>query len=100
MFCNLIDNCEDSNIVFIKFSIIYNAAFDKYFPEKTVKLSNRMTPRHDWMTKGLMKSCMKKSKLYRKYCKNKTKENKDKYLAYRNKLKKLLRHSETRFYKD
>jgi hypothetical protein len=30
---NLIDNCEDSNIVFNKFSIIYNAAFDKYFPE-------------------------------------------------------------------
>ena len=79
---------------------MYNKAFDKYFPEKLVKLSNRMTPRHDWMTKGLMKSCIKKSKLYRKYCKNRTNENKKKYLAYKNKLKKLLHLAETRFYKD
>ena len=97
---NLIDHREDCNVAFNKFSVVYKKAFDKCFPEKTVKLSNRMTPRHDWMTKGLMKSCVKKSKLYRKYCKNRTKENKKRYITYRNNLKKILRLSEIRFYKD
>jgi hypothetical protein len=97
---SMIDKCEDPNVAFNEFSVTYRAAFDKYFPEKIVKCSNRMTPRHDWMTKGLMRSCMKKSKLYRKYCKNRTKRNKDNYLAYRNKLKKLIRLSETRYYKE
>ena len=45
------------------------SVFDKHFPQKQVKLSNRMTPRNPWMTKGLMKACNRKSQLYRKYCK-------------------------------
>ena len=69
---NSIERREDCNIAFSKLSLMYNKAFDNYFPEKLVKLSNRMTPRHDWMTKGLMKSCIKKSKLYRKCCTNRT----------------------------
>ena len=96
----MINQREDCKVAFNKLSVVYNKAFDKCFPEKIVKLSNRMTPRHDWMTKGLMKSCMKKSKLYRKYCKNRTKENKKRYITYRNNLKKILRLSEIRFYKD
>ena len=63
-------------------------------------LTNRMTPRHEWMTKGLMKSCVRKSNLYRKYCKNRTKYNKDRYTKYRNKLKNLLLNAEKDFYSE
>jgi len=63
-------------------------------------LPNSMIPRHDWMTKGLMKSCVKKSKLYRKYCNNRTKANKDKYTAYREKLKTFLRIAEKNYYSN
>jgi len=59
-----------------------------------------MTPRHAWMTKGLMKSCVKKSKLYKIYCKEKTNEHKNRYVTYRNKLKLVLRAAEKRFYSD
>ena len=78
----------------------YKSIFDQYFPERLIKLPNSMIPRHDWMTKGLMKSCVKKSKLYRKYCNNRTKANKDKYTAYREKLKTLLRIAEKNYYSN
>ena len=72
----------------------YKVIFDKYFPVRSFKIANRMTPRQAWNTKGLMKSCVKKCKLYRKFCKNRTKANNDKYKAYRDRLRCLLRKAE------
>jgi len=71
---------SDASKVYDFFFNAYKANFDNCFPEITVKKSNRMTPRHEWMTKGLMKSCVRKSNLYKKYCQNKSKYNKDKTL--------------------
>ena len=45
-----------------------------------------------------MKSCVKKSKLYRKFCKTQRKADKNKYTAYRNMLKTLLRKAEQNYY--
>jgi hypothetical protein len=90
----------DPSIAYDKFLNIYVSIFDKYFPQKHIKLSNRMTPRNPWMTKGLMKACTKKSQLYRKYCKSKTKANEQKYKKYRNKLKSLLWLAEQGYYKE
>jgi len=59
-----------------------------------------MTPRHAWMTKGLMRSCIKKSVLYKKYCTYGTSVNRDRYIAYRNKLKTLLKIAEKRYYSE
>lgn len=50
---------SDPSEAYNYFSCKYQSLFDKYFPEKNIKMSNRMTPRHVWMTKGLMKSCIK-----------------------------------------
>ena len=76
-------DCVDDQILlagpcdaYTSFLGIYQEVFDKHFPVKTTKLSNRMTPRHGWMTKGLTKSCVRKSKLYRAYCKNRCDSNK------------------------
>jgi hypothetical protein len=78
----------------------YQLIFDQHFPEKNFKCCNKMMPRNEWITKGLMKSCIRKSKLYKCYCQNRTKANKDKYVAYRNKLKILLSKAEKKFYLD
>ena len=78
----------------------YKSIFNKHFPEKNIKLSNRMTPRHPWMTKGLMKSCVKKSKLYRQFCNKKTPASKQRYIDYRKHLKRLLDKAEQDYYRD
>ena len=56
------------------------------------------SPRKEWMTKGLAKSCYKKSKLYRKALTNPTVENKKRYTDYKNKLKTILKKAEKSYY--
>jgi len=48
----------------------------------------------------LMKSCVKKSKLYKTFRKSNTIVHKEQYIAYRNKLKILLRSAEKKYYSD
>jgi len=45
---------------------IYLHLFDTHFPLQEFKFTKRMTPRTDWITPGLIKSCNKKSSLYKK----------------------------------
>ena len=59
-----------------------------------------MLPKNKWMTKGLMKSCVRKAKLYKRYCQNKTDTDKKRYIAYRNKLKMVLQKAEKKFVCD
>src|SRR5271157_198677 len=35
---------------------IYKTIFDRHFPVSKLKLSHKLTPRHEWMSKGLIKS--------------------------------------------
>ena len=97
---DLMDNTDDASGAYDYFLSVYATAFDVHFPMRNLKVSNRMTPRNDWMTKGLMKSCIKKSKLYRTYRKGGTIAQRDKYITYRNRLKKLLHIAEKNFYFD
>ncbi len=92
----VVNNTETAYNMFMnKFSAI----FDKYFPLKMFKYSKSKTPRQEWITKGLIKSCNKKSVLYKKYKLNPTEGNKARFISYRNKLKSLLRKAEKDFYK-
>src|SRR5882757_911086 len=77
---------------------VYKGIFDCSFPKITKRRSYRLTPRNEWMTKGLVVSCNKKSKLYKKYRQHPTATNKEKYSIYRNRLKSLLKKSEQRYY--
>ena len=76
---NCVNPTEPYNLFFNTFLKI----FDDHFPQKNLKLSRTKTPRKDWITKGLVKSCNKKSILYKKYIVNPTSENKSKYIKYR-----------------
>lgn len=89
----------DTNALFKTFMLVFNKLFNDHFPPKIVKFCRKKTPRSDWITKGLIKSCNKKSSLYKAYRKNPTTENKNKYVRYRNNLKSLLRKAENEYYK-
>src|SRR6266496_5287677 len=78
----------------------YKDIFDCCFPKVTRKRSYRKTPHNEWMTKCLIVSCNKKSKLYKKYRLNPTGPNKGKYVAYRNKLKSVLKKAERKLFAD
>jgi len=47
-----------------------------------------------WMTKALLQSCKKKSRLYKKYIKSPTEENRIKFVTYRNKFKRIRKDAE------
>ena len=50
------------------------------------------------MTQALLKSCNKKSHLYKKYIKNPTQENKSRFVVYRNNFKKIRKAAERHYY--
>ena len=95
-----ITNCSDPSEAFLSFFNVYKHLFDKCFPLVTRHHSYRMTPRNEWMTKSLIKSCNKKSRLYKKYRLHPTVANKDRYVAYRNKLKTVLKKAERSFFAE
>ena len=74
--------------------------FNEYFPLKMFKTSKRLTPRQEWMTKALVKSCNKKSLLYKQFIKNKTASKREKYIKYRNKLNSLLKAAKQKYYEN
>ena len=88
------DPNEAYNVFMKKFSLI----FDEHFPQKIARQTRAKTPRSEWITSGLIKSCNKKSILYKKYIKNPSPETKNKYIRYRNKLKSILRKAEKDYY--
>ncbi len=76
------------------------AIFNECFPLKTLKLSHRLTPRHPWMTKGLVRSCLRKSKLYGIYTKSGLDSDKNIYLAFKKKLENLINAAEKSYYSE
>lgn len=97
------DHCssgQDASNAYDLFHNQYNIIFNKHFPLKSLKCSYRLTPRHEWMTKGLIKSCLKKSKLYKKYRKTGKTVDKNCFVAYKKKLKHLLKVAEKTYYFD
>ena len=81
-------------------SIVYTVRhFRKIFPEKVFKMNRKFRPRKEWVTKGLINSCIK-NKLYKKYKITGKLIDKENYNNYRNTLTKLLKLTEKSFYAD
>ena len=89
---------NNTSIAYQSFTNQYKSIFDKHFPINTVKTPHRLAPRHPWMTKGLIRSCIKKSTLYKKYKKTGTALNKQRFLVYRKTLNRLLNVAEKSHY--
>ena len=95
---NTSSHCNDPAELYSQFLNKYCELYDKFFPIKILKKSHKLFPRQEWITTGLIRSCNKKCKLYKRFIKNPTDANKCKYTSYRNKLKKLLKVAEKQFY--
>ena len=95
---NLCQNAANTSAAFDSFHSRYVAIFEKCFPVKTVKTSHRLTPRQPWMTKGLVRSCLRKSKLYGLYRKTGLECDKSKYKTFKKKLDQLLNTAEKSYY--
>ena len=92
------DNSVNPNESYSIFISRFNSLFENYFPVKDHKISKNNSPRTEWITKGLIKSCKRKSKLYRLWINNPTTNNRSRYIKYRNKLNTLVKLTEKDYY--
>src|SRR5271165_4613389 len=83
-----------------KFQETLFAAFDKFFPKQVKKANCKLMPRQDWMTKGLVTSCLTKAKLYQKYRQSDKLLDKINYQNFDHQLKKLVRAAEKNYYTE
>jgi len=91
---------SDPTVAYEYFYSQFKAIFNRSFPEKTTKLSYRNTPRQPWMTKGLLKSCNKKTNLFKTYCQTQSIQSKNRYITYRNKFNSILHKAKQTYYKE
>ena len=75
----------------------YTAVYNSCFPLKkqTVK---RGTLNKPWLSKALLESIRKKNKLYKRYLRNPSPQNEEKYKKYKNKLNNSLRIAKRLYY--
>ena len=92
------DNIKDANAAYNSFHNVYKELFDKHFSLKTTSEKKKCSPIAEWMTKGLVKACNKKSLLYKKYKTSGLAIDKQKFVTYRNKLKSILNEEKRNFY--
>ena len=88
---------SDPDNSYHSFISIYSKHYNNCFP--LVKANNR-SPRKDWCTPGIVNSCRTKDKLYKKYIKRPSQENRENYIRFRNKLNCVIRIAKRKFYFD
>lgn len=80
------------------FLIIISQIFDETFPVIAKNSSSKF--KKPWMSPALLKSVKTKSKLYKKYLKDPTYENKKSYNTYNNKFKTIMKKAEKLYYSN
>ena len=89
------------NEAYNNFVIKLNETLDKYAPVQTVSIPPNHIIEQQWMTKGLLKSCKKRDKLFRQSLgRPKHHSSHIKYIKYRNMLNALKRKAKENHYKD
>lgn len=84
---------NEAGDVFLK---IYKTLYDKKNCPILVCNKKKNVNAKPWLTKGLLKSCEKKNKLYRDFVRFQTKTIEIKYRIYKNKLTTLIRQAKKR----
>ena len=90
---HFISQDKDPENAYTNFLNTITGLFNIYCPMKTIRVSNRKTPRKPWATPGILKLIKTKDKMYKKYINKLTFENKVKHTKYRNLINNLLRTS-------
>ena len=85
---------SDVNEAFGNFVDIFKSTIEQYCPPVHPKLKRLKYP---WITPGLIKSLKTKNKLYRKFLKNPSEDNRIKYTKHKNYFTFLKREAEKRY---
>ena len=93
-----IKEIDNPNEAYSKFLYNFSSLYDEAFLKLEIKIKQKklISP---WITKGIMKPCKQKQKLYNKFLKLRTKENEVIYKAYKNLFEAIRKKSE-RTYKS
>ena len=73
----------------IRFLSILTSLINKCLPLKKVK--RKITDKSEWLTKGILISCVQKNNLYKKLKKTPSDENELTYKTFKNKLTHIIR---------
>ena len=95
---NGLTTASNTDEMFILFHTTFSDCFERHFPLTVSKNKYKKSPRHAWMTGGLIKCCNKKNNLYKKWIKSKKTEDKSKYTKYLSQLKKVLKSAEKTYF--
>jgi len=77
-------NQDSPNELYSLFIKTFSSIFEKHFPPKIIRSHKKNSPKKEWITRGLIKSCNRKYVLYKKWVLNPSIDNKLKYASYRN----------------
>ena len=89
-------NANDAYNTFLKqFLELYNESFP--IKEKKIKTKSILNP---WFTQGFLKSSKIKQRLYNKFLKSPTEQNKEKYLNFKNMFEKLKGKARIQYFKN
>ena len=91
---------NDAQAAYDFFQNKFDITFNKHFPLKKVKFNKNVHAKEPFMTKGLMKSRLRKLVLVDLKIRNPTDENIDKYKEYRNVYTKLIKAAKQLYYKS
>ena len=89
---------NDANIAFDKFHDTFKKTYDDCFPFVKIRNNRRKKNNAPWITPGILNSIRSKEKLYRRYLKAPTPDNRLNYRKYRNKLNHIIRIGKKHFY--
>uniref|UniRef100_A0A8C6MEW6 Reverse transcriptase domain-containing protein n=1 Tax=Nothobranchius furzeri TaxID=105023 RepID=A0A8C6MEW6_NOTFU len=88
---------KDVNVAYDTFLKTYKSLYNKNCPVVVCRKKINMNV-EPWLTKGLLKSCKRKNKLYRDFVRYRTKATEMKYKIYKNKLTSLIRQAKKDHY--
>jgi hypothetical protein len=91
-------NTHDVDGAFNLFYDIFISALNKACPLVEQKISNKNGLNSKWISNKLKNACLKKNILYKKYINCPNVSIKQRYVTYRNKIKKYIRNSESKYY--
>ena len=97
---NIVLNETCPNIAYDTFSKIYQNTYNIAFPLKQYVIPRKFIKKSPWMSKGLIKSSLTKSKLLKKKLATPSVDNTDKYKKYYDIYNKLLRKAKSLYYAE
>ena len=88
----------DSNEIYNAFEYKLHYLHDTYFP--LIKMSRKKFRDKDWITEGIKRSIKVRNNLFYLKLGNPSKFNIDEWKKYRNRLNKIIKDTQTRYYQD